>query len=268
MPMGTPADPGTAPQTDFSTTPSYIPNNVIVLTFDDVPGTNAPAGTPDVTGADLQFFKSQNMHVDFFINTNNYGGPTADIVQMQTDGHYLGNHTIHHWHLGQQDPTSDIMMACKSDPTCVDSEVGGNETAINTILGGSKPHLTRFRAPFGEPYQGDTFNTPADLTAVSGVVAKYAVTFNWNFDSGDSNGMMWTGATLLQNIVSQIGASPGSGSWGIMLAHGVYAWTRDMLPMLIPYLQQNGFVLGTLEDVSCWLWGKHTWDIIPNRTQN
>jgi hypothetical protein len=41
-----------------------------------------------------------------------------------------------------------------------------------------------------------------------------------------------------------------------------------MLQSLIPYLKQNGFVLASLEDVSCWLWGKHTWDIIPNRTQN
>jgi peptidoglycan/xylan/chitin deacetylase (PgdA/CDA1 family) len=267
MPMGTPMDPGMAPQTGFEPTPSYIPNNVIVITLDDVPGTNGPAGTPDVTGADLQFFKSKNMHVDFFINTMNYGGPDADIVQMSTDGHYLGNHTIHHYHLGQPNP-GDGIMACKSDPTCVENEVSGNETAINTIVGGSKPHLTRFRAPFGEPYQGDPMNTASDLAAVSAVVAKYAVAFNWNFDSGDSNGMTWDGTTLYQNVVSQIGSSPGAGSWGIMLAHGVYTWTRDMLPMLVNYLQQKGFVLGTLEDVSCWMFGKHTWDIIPNRTQN
>jgi peptidoglycan/xylan/chitin deacetylase (PgdA/CDA1 family) len=267
MPLNAPEDPGTAPQTGFEAQPNYIPNNVIVITLDDVPGTNATPGTPDVTGADLQFFKSQNMHVDFFVNTMNYGGPTSDIVQMQTDGHYIGNHTVHHYHLGQPDP-ADTIMACKSDPTCVNNEVGQNETAINSILGGSKPHLTRFRAPFGEPYQGDTFNTAADLQAVSSIVANYAVAFAWNFDSADSDGTNWNATALLQNVESIIGSSPGSGSWGIMLAHGVYAWTRDMLPMLIPYLQQNGFVLGTLEDVSCWKWGKHTWDIIPNRTQN
>jgi peptidoglycan/xylan/chitin deacetylase (PgdA/CDA1 family) len=252
------------PQTDFSAQPSYIPNNVIVLTFDDVPGTNGPSGTPDVTGADLQFLKTQNIKADFFINTMNYGGPDADIVQMSTDGHYLGNHTIHHWHLGAPNP-SDGIMACNADPTCVDNEVSGNETAINNILGGSKPHLTRFRAPFGEPYQA---GSSSDQMAVEPVVAKYAVAFAWNFDSGDSNGMTWDGTTLLQNVESLIGTSPGSAAWGIMLAHGVYTWTRDMLPMLIPYLQQHGFVLGTLEDVSCWLWGKHTWEIIPGRMPN
>ncbi len=273
--MGTAMAVGTAPQTDFNPQPAYIPNNVIVLTFDDVPGTNVGTGpaAPDVTGADLQFLKSKNIHVDFFINTMNYGGPTADIVQMQTDGHYLGNHTIDHKHLGQPDPM-DTIPACKSDPTCVENEVSGNETAINKILGGSKPHLTRFRAPFGEPYQGmyvggDGFNTQADYNAVSAIVAKYAVAFGWNFDSADSNGMTWDPAALLQNVEGIIQKPGAAGaSWGIMLAHGVYPWTRDMLPMLIPYLQQNGFVLGNLEDVSCWLWGKHTWEIIPNRTQN
>jgi peptidoglycan/xylan/chitin deacetylase (PgdA/CDA1 family) len=266
MPLGTPADPGATPQTDFSTQPSYIPSNVIVITLDDVPGTNAPAGTPDVTGADLQFLKSMNLKVDFFINTMNYGGPTADILQMFTDGHYLGNHTVNHYHLGH-DPNvpPDGTPACNDDPTCIENDVSQNETAINSIIGGSKPHLTRFRAPFGEPYQA---GSAADQAAVEPIVAKYAVAFNWNFDSQDSNGTQWTGATLLQNVEQLIGGTPGSGSWGIMLAHGVYAWTRDMLPMLIPWLQQQGYVLANLEDVSCWLWGKHTWDIIPNRTQN
>jgi hypothetical protein len=80
--------------------------------------------------------------------------------------------------------------------------------------------------------------------------------------------MKWNAVSLLQDVETTIGTTPGSGSWGIMLAHGVYPWTRDMLPMLIPWLKKNGYVLGNLEDVSCWLWGKHTWEIIPNRSQN
>jgi peptidoglycan/xylan/chitin deacetylase (PgdA/CDA1 family) len=258
------------PQTTFDAQPTYIPPNVLVISLDDVPGTNdmTPAGFPDVTAADLAFFKTNNLKVDFFINTNNYlpTNQNADIMQMSTDGHYLGNHTIHHYHLGHA-PSADGIMACNADPTCVDSEISGNETAINTIVG-NKPHLTRFRAPFGEPYQGGYAQATADMAAVAPVVAKYAVAFNWNFDSGDSNGMAWTGTTLYQNVVSQIG-TPGNGTtWGIMLAHGVYSFTYDMLQTLIPYLKQNGFVLANLEDVSCWMWGKHTWDIIPNRTQN
>jgi hypothetical protein len=79
---------------------------------------------------------------------------------------------------------------------------------------------------------------------------------------------MWNGTTLMQNVVSQIG-TPGNGSaWGIMLAHGVYSFTYSMLQTLIPYLQKNKFVLANLEDVSCWMWGKHTWEIIPGRTEN
>jgi peptidoglycan/xylan/chitin deacetylase (PgdA/CDA1 family) len=264
-------DPGMQPQTTFDPNPSYIPKNVIVITLDDVPGTNdrTPAGFPDVTAADLALFKTNNLKVDFFINTNNYD-PTnqnADIMQMMSDGHYLANHTIHHYHLGHA-PMPDGIMACNADPTCDDTEIGGNETAINTILNNAKPHFTRFRAPFGEPYQGGYPAAAADQAAVGPVVAKYAVAYNWNFDSGDSNGMAWNGTTLYQNVVAQIGTAGTGSSWGIMLAHGVYSFTYDMLKTLIPYLKQNGFVLANLEDVSCWMWGKHTWDIIPNRTQN
>jgi hypothetical protein len=46
------------------------------------------------------------------------------------------------------------------------------------------------------------------------------------------------------------------------------ASTSDILPMLIPYLQRHGFVLGTVEDVVCWMFGKHTWQIIPGRSAN
>ncbi len=53
-----------------------------------------------------------------------------------------------------------------------------------------------------------------------------------------------------------------------MLAHGVNQQTHDMLPMLIPYLQQNGFVLATVEDVVCWMFGKHSWEVIPGKSPN
>jgi peptidoglycan/xylan/chitin deacetylase (PgdA/CDA1 family) len=213
------------------------------------------------TPMDLQWLKSNSLIVDFFINTMNWGGPDSAIQQMFTDGHHLGNHTIHHWHLAPGGGVDGIMHCM--DSTCVDSEISGNETAINTIIGGSKPHLTRFRAPFGEPFQS---GSASDLALVQPIVAQYAVEINWNFDSGDTAGIT-DGTALFNNVTMQI-KTPGQGSWGIMLAHGVNQQTHDMLPMLIPYLQQNGFVLGDVEDVVCWMYGKHSWDIIPNRTSN
>ena len=75
------------------------------------------------------------------------------------------------------------------------------------------------------------------------VVAKYAVEVDWNFDSGDSDGTMWTVTNLFANVTQQL----TSGAYGIMLMHGVYTWTQGMLPMLISYVQSNGYKLATLE---------------------
>jgi peptidoglycan/xylan/chitin deacetylase (PgdA/CDA1 family) len=154
-------------------------------------------------------------------------------------------------------------MHC-SDSACVDAELSGVELTVGMLTGGMTPHLTRFRAPFGEPYQA---GTPAEQMLVEPVVANYAVEINWNFDSEDSNGMAWDGSSLFNNITSLI-KKPGQGVWGIMLMHSVYQWTNEMLPLLIPYLKQNGFRLGTVEDVLCWRFGKHSWQIIPGRIAN
>jgi len=239
-------DPGMTPQTTFDPQPSYIPNNVIVITLDDVPDDTW-------TAKDLDFLKQSDLSVDFFTNTMNWSGSEGWplITRMFNEGHYVGNHTVHHSHL----PTLDAAT--------IEAEITGVEQTVSMLTNGATPHLTRLRAPYGEPYQpGD----PSDNGLVEGIVAKDAVHIAWNFDSGDTDGIT-DGTALFNNVTMQI-KTPGQGSWGIMLAHGVNQQTHDMLPMLLPYLQQNGFVLGRVEDVVCWMFGKHSWDIIPGRVPN
>jgi peptidoglycan/xylan/chitin deacetylase (PgdA/CDA1 family) len=247
-PLHAPMEPGMYPQTDFSPQPAYIPSNVIVITLDDVP-------QDTWTVQDLDFLKANGLHIDFFVNTMNWAGMEAYplIQRFFTDGHYVGNHTVHHPHLATLSPDA------------IDSEILSVESTIDMLTGGSVPHLTRFRAPYGEPYQA---GSAADMALVYPVVAKYAVHIAWNFDSGDTAGIT-DGTALFNNVVMQIKKprDPGA-AWGIMLAHGTNQQTRDMLPMLVPYLQANGFVLGTVEDVVCWMFGKHTWEIIPGRAKN
>jgi peptidoglycan/xylan/chitin deacetylase (PgdA/CDA1 family) len=154
-------------------------------------------------------------------------------------------------------------MHC-TDASCEKSEITGVESTVDMLTGGATKNLTRFRAPFGEPYQA---GNASDQALVEPTVAQYAVEVNWNFDSQDSNGTMWDGTSLFHNIASII-QTPGKGWWGIMLAHAVYPWTTEMLPKLVLYLRQNGFQLATVEDVICWRFGKHSWEIIPNKTAN
>ena len=256
------------PQTTFEPQPSYIPNDVIVLTLDDGPD-GVGCNGQSCTVMDSQLLTQNGIKADFFFNTNNrcavqpmFGCYTyaQNVIQA---GHYIANHTVHHYHLAPGGGSGDGIMHC-SDAACVESEITGVEDTVSMLTNGMTPHLTRLRAPFGEPYQA---GSTSDLAIVAPVVAKYAVEINWNFDSEDSNGTMWDGTSLFNNVTAII-QKPGQGSWGIMLMHAVYQATYDMLGKLIPYLQQNGFRLGTVEDVVCWRFGKHSWEIIPGRQPN
>jgi peptidoglycan/xylan/chitin deacetylase (PgdA/CDA1 family) len=236
---GTPQDPGTFPSTGFDAKPSYIPNDVVVMTFDDVPNGN-------ITTGDLTTLAGEKVHADFFANTMNYQGTDGYPVlqQIMTDGHYIGNHTMTHPHL-----------ATEPNAAAVEAEIKGVETVINMLTNGSKPHLTRFRAPYGEPFQANWPNEADSLVAP--VISKYAVEVDWNFDSGDSAGM-----DPLTEIQANL-KTPGKGNaYGVILMHGVLQNTNTDLKKIVDYFRTNGFKLATVEDYICWEYGKHSWDIV------
>jgi peptidoglycan/xylan/chitin deacetylase (PgdA/CDA1 family) len=266
-------------------TPNYIPNDVIIPTLDDVPDgpDTSMAKMPGLwTTADLAYLDMNKMHWDFFINTNNAcdltaASPNTDCVAAVVDIltlHNPGNHTVHHPYLdGSGSP------GC-SNASCVDMELTGVETAINTLSKGGRPHLTRFRAPFGIPYQAGTV-----LAYVQPEVAKYAVAVGWHWDSSDSlfdNGTMCTksdgqtlgpcptGQEIANNVTSAI-KTPGKGTaWGIILMHGIFKWTHDAIPILFDpntgYMAKNKFRVGTVKDAICWKYGKHSWEIVQQLT--
>ncbi|HEY2903362.1 MAG TPA: polysaccharide deacetylase family protein [Polyangia bacterium] len=297
--LGTPAtfDMTNVPQLGFELQPAYIPKDTIIPTFDDVPdGTNDPTdptykvyGGGNYTKAILAFLKTNNMHADFFINTNNWCGDISmddDCLATLTDiltNHNAANHTIHHIHMGMDlAPTMDssttpptiLPNGCTdtSKPSCTD-ELTGVEDLVKSLSYGGRPHLTRFRAPFGEPYQAQG----TGLAQVSADVAKFAVEVGWNMDSLDSScddsvapGPCFDGPTIAGNVEKLIGASPGGGSYGVVLMHGTFPWTKDAVPLLLDpktgYLAMHGFKLATVEDAICWKYGMHSWEIVQKLT--
>jgi hypothetical protein len=140
----------------------------------------------------------------------------------------------------------------------------GVETYINMLSKGGRPHLTRFRAPYGEPFQAGTPN----LAQAQALVAKYGVDVGWAMDSGDSacDDCMYTGVMIAGTVERAIGNGPGGGSWGTILMHGTYPWTYDAVKLLLDpntgYLKTHGFRIGTVEDAICWKYGKHSWEIV------
>jgi peptidoglycan/xylan/chitin deacetylase (PgdA/CDA1 family) len=282
--LGTPAPIGTAPETGFDPQPAFIPNDVIIPTFDDIPDgadssdvSNAPGAW---TKSDLKFFDDNGMHVDFFINTNNWCGKIDGSSNDDPDcqgaivdvlmKHNPANHTIHHPHMGTPstvaNPTDDNPPDGCGDTASCNGELAGVEEVVAKLSNGGRPHLTRFRAPYGEPYQ--TADS-AKLAIVAPVVAKYAVEVDWNLDDGDSTcntPCALTGQNIADTVIGLIGTAPGQGQHhGILLMHGTYKWTRESLPILYGkdgYLAKHGFRLGTVEDAICWKYGKHSWDIV------
>jgi peptidoglycan/xylan/chitin deacetylase (PgdA/CDA1 family) len=165
-------------------------------------------------------------------------------------------------------PPTSTPQGCTdtSKPSCTD-EITGVEDVVNRRSNGGRPHLTRFRAPYGEPFQA----SGTGLAQVQAAVAKYAVEVGWQMDSGDSScddalgKPCFTGQQIANNVETLIGTTPGQ-RWGIVLLHGVFPWTNEAVPMLFDpktgYLAMHGFKLATVEDVICWKYGKHSWEIV------
>jgi hypothetical protein len=177
--------------------------------------------------------------------------------------HNPGNHTIHHIHMGGTSGGTGADASCNS--TTCPAELTGVETLINTLSMGTRPHLTRFRAPYGEPFQSPTSATPS----IAAVVGKFAVHVGWQMDSTDSlcDNCKYTGAKIAKVVEDLIGTAPGKGkSYGVVLMHGTYPWSYDAAKLLFDpktgYVQSHGFRLGTVEDVICWKYGKHSWELI------
>ena len=278
-PLTTAAPIDMYPGLGFETQPNYIPKDTIILTLDDVPdGMNSPPDPVDGLGSwtkqDLSLLAQLGMHIDFFINTNNYCGDvtqdsecTQDILDILTL-HNPANHTVNHVHLGLA-PTagSSPPDGCSTVADCT-AQLTGVETVIDQLSNHGRPHLTRFRAPYGEPYQS---GGPGSLTLVEPIVSKFAVTVGWNIDSTDSDGLPGHSGTQLAGVVEGlVGMTPGSGSWGILLMHGVHGFTHDAIPLLFGptgSLTKRGFKTNaTVEDAICWKYGKHSWEIVQQLT--
>lgn len=281
--MGAPQPINSFASIGFELRPAYIPNDVIIPTFDDVPDRALTAadgvlftnfGAGQWTKKMVQFFDMNNMHVDFFINANNFCdvANNPDCVATLTSilkNHNPANHTIHHTHMGGAQPYNAADLASSScgltagSKILCDDEMKGVETLVNSLSGGARPHLTRFRSPYGEPFQAGQPN----LEAMSNLVARYAVHIGWQMDSEDSScdDCKFTGMQIAGNVERAVGNAPGGGQWGIILMHGTYPWTYDAVKLLLDpktgYFKTHNFRIGTVEDAICWKYGKHSWEI-------
>jgi hypothetical protein len=288
--------------------PIYIPNDVVIPTIDDVPdGADSTTGTigndgytpGNWTRTDLAFLDSIHFQMDFFMNDNNWVTVTSDPTSSSNDpngysayvdiikNHFPANHTADHsmmgnvpsWLMGDAGscfPYTPTQAQCCDCPLCpttdCTTEIQSIDTLAAAISNNGRPHLTRFRMPYGVPVEPPAL---PNSTSVQAKVAKFAVWAGWHFlthdadntpcgcsdpdastctcvdeskgniccsDSADPScganaagvGPYDNGNADYQNFVTAIGSGPGKGTaWGIGLMHGTTPWTAAALRKLL-----------------------------------
>jgi peptidoglycan/xylan/chitin deacetylase (PgdA/CDA1 family) len=238
------------PQIDFTARPSYLNAKSVAFTFDDGPDYTNTAKVLDI-------LKSNSVKSTFFINTKNWSNvetdaPMQDLVRrMVQEGHTLANHTVHHPHLGTLSAAD------------VEAEISGVEATVKKIFGSTAPKLSLFRAPYGEPYQGnDPSNPSAAYKVVAPIVAKHAVQIGWAFDEFDYNCPTGDGACVLNNFKTAL----QGGAYGIVLMHAVHSQTVNALQQMIDYVRQNGYTIISVEDVVRARYGKSSAELVGGTT--
>jgi peptidoglycan/xylan/chitin deacetylase (PgdA/CDA1 family) len=228
------------PQIDFSPRPSYLPDNTIVLTFDDGPDSTNTARVLDI-------LRSRNVRATFFINSQNYTDietdPNAQAVlrRIVNEGHELGNHTARHLDLSTLSEDS------------IEDEISRVEEAVRDIVSPSR-RLTLLRAPFGIPYDpdGDTSGFPK----VAPIVARHAVHIGWSitpqdFACGDAS-------CVFEGVRDALEA----GDYGVVLLHSPLPQTVGALPDIIDFARANGYTFKLTEDVVRARFGQSSGEII------
>ena len=208
----------------------------IALTFDDGPESS---GT---TAQVLDVLKTAGVKATFFINTNDSidvlasTAARATIQRMVSEGHQIGDHTVHHY---------DLALTS----TDVASELSGVVDVLRAVAPNALFHRL-VRAPFGSPYFG-----PQDrLDVVAPIVGRYGVHVGWTIDSRD-----WacTSATdpvacVKTNVLTLVDA----GHSGVVLLHSTQAQTVAALPDLITALRSRGKTFIQVEQLVLAKYGK------------
>jgi peptidoglycan/xylan/chitin deacetylase (PgdA/CDA1 family) len=202
-----------------------LPTKTISLTFDDGPG----ARTVELA----DYLASKGIHATFFINGSKVPGRQGAIDAILGRGHLLANHTQNHLQLTRQSSDKVISELSQTD-------------AIIAAAQPNAPFL--MRAPFGamngsvvralngssmRKYVGSVFwDVGGQLTASAG--ADWAC---W----GQRVSVERCGDLYLQEIAAK--------RRGIVLLHDIHDKTVDMVKLMVPRLQADGYRFAKLTDV-------------------
>lgn len=206
-------------------TGSELPENTVVLTFDD--------GPFYPTRSILDTLKKNAVHAVFFqvgSNVSAADGGVSTAVDKTTrgaqltsrvlaEGHLLGNHSFTHALLTQLLPDQ------------LERELDRTDAVLGTFDGG---HPILFRPPYGARNSA----VAAQLTL------RHKRAYLWNVDSLD-----WADpvpSSIVQNVMAQLARTKR----GVVLMHDIHAHTAQALPMLLTELRARGYRIALWDGVT------------------
>lgn len=195
------------------------------LTFDDGP-------TQAVTPFILDVLKEKNVKATFFV-LGNRAVANPEIIQREYDEeHYIANHGYTH-----------IYSQIYQNSQTVLDEYNYTEECIQNALGNTNYHSKLFRFPGGSKggYYSEIKDEAVEFLKENGIAS-----LDWNALSRDAEGAKTT-EELFDNVVLSVGEKQNV----VILMHDASdkILTYEVLPDIIEYLKDNGYVFKTIYDI-------------------
>ena len=190
---------------DMQKTAGEVPPRV-ALTFDDGPH-------PVYTMRLLEGLRERGVKATFFVVGENIPGNEALILQMQKDGHLIGNHTYDHADISRLSDEEDCLELQKTSDLV--EAITGQDTAY-------------VRPPFGN--WKDSMDCRISMIAVK-----------WTIDTLDWKSRNVT--EIVNTVMRQVSDQD------IILMHDYYQTSVEAALQLVDLLQAQGYEFVTVEDL-------------------
>ena len=197
----------------------------VFLTFDDGP-------SKSVTIPILDVLKQYNIKASFFVLGSNAERYPEIIRRAYQEGHYIGNHGFTH-----------VYKNIYTSPQTVLDEYNWTETAIKNAIGDQNYNSRLFRFP-GGTVGGKYSQIKAE--AVNLLNQNNIAHVDWNALTGDSAGI-----TNVNDMLAYVESTIKNKTSIVILMHDNAGkkTTYELLPELIKWLQERGYVFENIYDL-------------------
>ncbi len=196
----------------------------IFLTFDD--------GPSNITPKILDILKENDVKATFFVLGSNVDLKPEIVKRAYDEGHFIANHGYSHVYKSIYQSTQSVL-----------DEYNHTTDSVRKAIGVPNYNSHLFRFPGGS--SGGPYNDVKQQAI--GLLAENQITFtNWNCLTGDS-----AGNTTKEAMWNELISTAGTKTSLVILMHdaGDKQVTAELLPEIIKYYKDNGYVFRSYYDI-------------------